>query len=218
MEDNRPVESNWVGFLLPYVPSESHHPRSSSIKTVLDALHEEYYPDGTVSTPIDAPPESALRTLQTVRLSLSPLFLIESNVLNVLAPGCADCRRMFVRSGVAWKALLQEKTSQSITVSSTSNPADRRASEQRKLSAHLEYDPTPVLVAQRNDIIRLWKNAEVQEILKRRRPWLNGSSGLCVAYCLFNIETHSEISSFMNDIGRITTLKYLPTDCKLPFC
>lgn len=100
---------------------------------------------------------------------------------------------MFVHAGVAWKALLQEKTSRAVPVSTASglsanNLADRRASENRKSSAHLEYDPTPVLVAQRNDIIRLWKNAEVQEILKRRRPWLNGSSGLCVAYCLLILE------------------------------
>jgi hypothetical protein len=167
---------------LQYHLNLTHLHGSSSIKTILDALDEEYYPDGFVSTPVNAPPESALRTLHTVRLSLSPLFLIESNVLNILAPGCADCRRMFVRSSVAWKALLEKKFSPPVLplASSSQDTASRRASE-RQLSARLEYDPTPVLVAQRDDIIRLWKHPGVQEILNKRRPSLKGSSGLYVA-------------------------------------
>ena len=187
MENNRPVESYWVRFLSSFsIIHVSSSSWSSSIKTILDALEEYFYPNGLVSKSVDAPAGSALHIFHTVRISLSPLFLIETNVLNVLAPGCADCRRMFVRTGVAWKALLQAKATRAVPVpstssESTSSPTGHRNSAQRQRSAHLEYDPTPFLVAQREDIIGLWKNAEVQEILKGRRPRLKGSSGLCVA-------------------------------------
>jgi hypothetical protein len=81
---------------------------------------------------------------------------------------------MFVRAGIAWKSLLHDKA----TGRSPNRSTGRRVSEQRQRSAHMEYDPTPVLLAQRDDIIGLWKNPEVQEILTRRRPLLKRSSGL----------------------------------------
>lgn len=58
-------------------------------------------------------------------------------------------------------------------------PLGRRGSQTR-VSANMVHDPTAVLVAQRDDIIALWRNPDFQKILKRRRPSLKGSSGLCV--------------------------------------
>jgi len=41
-----------------------------------------------------------------------------------------------------------------------------------------DYDPTSVLAAQKDDILELWDNEEVQKILKRRRPLLSDTPGL----------------------------------------
>lgn len=41
-----------------------------------------------------------------------------------------------------------------------------------------EDDPTSVLVAQRDDLIALWTNPEIQAVLERRRPRLEDSPGL----------------------------------------
>ena len=124
-----------------------------SLKSILDALEEEY--DNVV--PSDTTP-SPFRVLQRLRLSLSPLFFIELNLLKILSPDCVDCRGLTVRAGAAWQDVLSARIG--------------------KQGSGQGYDPTPVLVAQRNDIITLWRSAEIQEILARRCPKLKNSSGL----------------------------------------
>ena len=123
------------------------------MKSILDALEEEY--DNLVPFHATPPP---FRVLQRLRLSLSPLFFIESNLLKILSPDCADCRGLTVRAGAAWQDVLSAKMG--------------------KQGSGQGYDPTPVLIAQRNDIITLWRNADIQEILARRCPKLKRSAGL----------------------------------------
>ncbi|KAF9530777.1 heterotrimeric GTP-binding alpha subunit [Crepidotus variabilis] len=191
-------------FQLAFAPSHFERERSvwrivvqlnviGCMKTVLDALQDEYETNGThPSNPIEETSKAPLRALRRLRLSLSPLFFIESNLLKILAPECDDCRNMTVRAGAGWKALLQAKTSPFIP-SSAKGSSTRPSSVQGLIRQ--EYDPTSVLAAQRSDIVALWKDPEVQEILTRRRPRLIGSS-----------------SYFMNDIERIANLDYVPTD------
>jgi len=159
-----------------------------SIKTILDALSEEYNPKGAPPTPTDA--NSPRRALSRLRLSLSPLFFIEANLLKILSPECSDSRDMSVHAGTGWKALLRGKEL-------PSPGADSHTFGHRPTQTFLNQanDPTFVLAAQRDDIIALWKNPEVQEILKRRRPHLKQTPGF-----------------FMNDVERIATLDYVPTD------
>jgi guanine nucleotide-binding protein subunit alpha len=66
---------------------------------------------------------------------------------------------MSIRAGDDWKATLYSKSKGMEIVNQ-------------------EYDPTPILVAQRHDIISLWQNDETQQILAKRRPLLRRSSGL----------------------------------------
>ncbi|PPQ67438.1 hypothetical protein CVT26_007232 [Gymnopilus dilepis] len=163
----------------------------SSIKTILDALKEEYEPTGTFPvTPIDLPSQSAQRFLRRMRLALSPLFIIEANLVKLLAPECTDSRDLTVRAGSGWKALLRSQRNPSSP--STGSPLARRRSH--TILNH-ENDPTSILAAQRDDIIELWQNPEVQEILKRRRPHLREQPGF-----------------FMDDLARIATPNYVPTD------
>ena len=135
------------------------------MKSILDALEEEY--DNLV--PSDATPSGStpfgstpFRVLQRLRLSLSPLFFIESKLLKILAPDCTDCRGLTVQAGAAWQDVLNMKIG--------------------KRESSREYNPTPILIAQRNDIIALWRNAEIQEVLARRCPKLKRSSGLQVLH------------------------------------
>jgi len=58
-----------------------------------------------------------------------------------------------------------------------------------------DYDPTPFLEAQRRDIVSLWRNPTIQEILAKRCSSLKCSSGF-----------------FMDDIERITSPRFLPVD------
>jgi hypothetical protein len=147
-----------------------------TIKTILDALKEEYesgnaYP----ATPTNASPKSPLRMLRKMRLCLSPLFFIEANLLKILAPDSSDSRDMAVRAGHGWKALLRAKGNPF----ETNSERETRPGYQRSQAfISLENDPSSILVAQRHEIIALWDNPGVQEILTRRRPQLHESPGL----------------------------------------
>jgi len=149
--------------------------RFRSIKTILDALKEEYDSRGPSVTPTEA--HSPQRALSRLRLSLSPLFFIESNLLKLLAPECSDSRDMTVQAGAGWKSLFRQRERPSI--SSNSHSLGHRPSQ---TLINQENDPTFVLAAQRDDIATLWKNPEVQEILRKRRPKLKETPGLSVIF------------------------------------
>jgi len=74
------------------------------MKTILEALTEEYEPEGS---PADASKQTFLRELRRIRLGFSPLFFIESNLLKLTAPGCSDSRDMAMRAGNDWKTLVR---------------------------------------------------------------------------------------------------------------
>ncbi|KAF9032389.1 heterotrimeric GTP-binding alpha subunit [Panaeolus papilionaceus] len=158
-----------------------------SIKTILDALSEECEPQGPYSnnTGSQNASKSTLLYLRRMRFALSPLFSIESDLLRMLAPDCTDSRDMSVRAGAGWKTLLRMKNS-------GYNPRD---SYDVRPMLTPELDPTSVFAAQRDDIIAFWKDADIQDVLRRRRPRLRDTSGF-----------------FMDDLDRIATANYIPTD------
>ncbi|KIM43926.1 hypothetical protein M413DRAFT_17870 [Hebeloma cylindrosporum] len=197
-------ESGKVNFQLAFAPRHFERERPvwkiivqlniiGTIKTILDALKEEYEPgEEYPATPTDASPKSALRVLRKMRLCLSPLFFIETNLLRILAPDSLDSRDMAVRAGHGWKELLRAKGNPFVTDSERETQPGHRRSETLISS---ENDPSSILVAQRDEIIALWDNPSVREILKRRRPQLQDSPGF-----------------FMDDIARIATHDYVPSD------
>ncbi|KAF8881690.1 heterotrimeric GTP-binding alpha subunit [Gymnopilus junonius] len=163
----------------------------SSIKTILEALKEEYESaEGHLVTPVDSSSQSAQRFLRRMRLSLSPLFFIEANLVKLLAPECTDSRDLTVRAGNGWKALLRAQRNHNPSATGTS--ISRRRSQ---TTLGNENDPSSILVAQRDDILELWQSPEVREILKRRRPHIREHPGF-----------------FMDDLARIATPNYIPTD------
>ena len=147
---------------------------NSTIKTILEALKEQYDPgDAHPATPTDPSLQLPLRALRRTRLSLSPLFFIEANLLKILSPESLDSRDMAVRAGNGWRELLWAKSCPSPT---RGQPIPGHRPSQNLINSKI--DPSSVLVAQREEIISLWNNPDVQGILKRRRPRLRESPGL----------------------------------------
>lgn len=178
-------------------------------------MKEEYEPDDFPTTPIELSPNSPLRALRRMRLGLSPLFFIESNLLRILAPECKDSRDMAVRAGDGWKALLRSKCNP--FPNPPGSPKSDTTSTRRRSQAVIgnENDPTSILVSQRDDIISLWKNPETQEILNRRRPHFRDQPGLWVCWSWYtgiSIDACCLCCSFMDDLARIARTDYAPTD------
>ncbi|KAF9002158.1 heterotrimeric GTP-binding alpha subunit [Cyathus striatus] len=93
-----------------------------------------------------------------------------------------DLRRIRLGLGSGWKAMLNGSRRTSV------EPAGRTI-------LNHENDPTTVLAAQRGDIEELWTDPGVREVLRKRGVKLESSPGF-----------------FMNDIARIATPDYKPTD------
>ena len=130
---------------------------------MMEVLQEEYESESRDDSHPSSPPP-LLRDFRRIRLTFSPLFLIESNLLKLLAPGCSDSRDIVMRAGDKWKTLVHE----------------RHSTQEGSLELGLDgqNDPTSVLAAQKEDIIGLWTNRGLQAILERRRPKFEYSSGL----------------------------------------
>jgi len=136
----------------------------SSIKTILEALKEEYEPDDT--PPTNASRHPPLRELRRIQIGFSPLFFIEANLLKILAPGCSDSRDIAMRAGREWKTLVHR------------GPHALLGDNSSELGIGEKNDPTSVLVAQKDDIIAIWTNPCIQTVLEKRRPRLQDSPGL----------------------------------------
>ncbi|KAG2002422.1 guanine nucleotide-binding protein alpha subunit [Coprinopsis cinerea AmutBmut pab1-1] len=169
----------------------------SSLRLILDALKDEWEPSGsgaTPTTPTEASHRAPARKLRRLRLTLSPLFFIESNILKIISPNCKECRDVCV-SGTEWKVQLsrrQRPQGPPGGYEPRGGPPGRRRSQ-----SHInnENDPTNVLCASRDEIIDLWTDPIVQEVLRKRGVYLEQMPGF-----------------FMNDIARIAVPGYLPSD------
>ncbi|TFK72297.1 heterotrimeric GTP-binding alpha subunit [Pluteus cervinus] len=156
----------------------------SSIKRVLDILKEEWEPEELEipTTPdLDTP---LLRNLRRMRLGLSPLIFLENTLTHSLAPELAGSGDVCVRAGTPWKSLLNLR-----------RPSTASSESRRKTSSS---DPSSVLVASRDNIVALWEDQAVQEVLKRRELRLEFTSGF-----------------FLHDARRIASEDYVPTDADI---
>lgn len=156
----------------------------SSLKTILEALKEEYEPEDAASS-TDTLSHSPLRDLRRIQLGLSPLFFIESNLLKLLAPGCSDSRDMAMRAGNGWKALF-------------------RGDDGPRLGIRAEHDPTSVLIAQRDDIISLWESPGIRAILGKRRPGFEDSPGLLSWIFVFCDQAPSELTPLPFSLSKVS--------------
>ena len=155
----------------------------------MDALDDEWDSarDDPPLSPISensSPAESANRIPLTaehrrLQLGLSPLLTVGTHLNEKLLPEINDPklkREVCVRAGSGWKAVL------GISSSTSSTPAPR-ADKSRLLktdAADLEKveEASDLLTACRDDIIALWKDQTVKDVLKKRDVRLEESPGL----------------------------------------
>ncbi|TEB18686.1 heterotrimeric GTP-binding alpha subunit [Coprinellus micaceus] len=166
----------------------------SSLRIIVETLAQDWESNGAYPrTPTDSPADGPARKLRRLRLTLSPLFFIGSNVLKLISPDCKDnCREVCVR-GTEWKGLLKRRPRAS---SVSDAPEYSLASRRRSQSVvNQEIDPTSVLCGSRAEIIDLWADPLVRQTLQRHRVYLEQMPGF-----------------FLNDIARIATMDYLPSD------
>ncbi|KAF5350090.1 hypothetical protein D9756_009254 [Leucocoprinus leucothites] len=173
-----------------------------NMRAIIETLSAEWDPSPPAS-PAEA--SSAVRNFRRIRLSLSPLLIIENNLMKMLAPETKDpTKDVCVRAGSGWKALLQahrngqssppsprEGGAHSLLGASTGFVGKRQSHN----SLNNESDPSQALIAQREEILWLWKDHDVRRVLLKRGVQLEDTSGF-----------------FMNDAARIASPNYLPTD------
>lgn len=115
-----------------------------------------------------------IQKFRRVRLGLSPLFLIESNLRKFLSPlELEQPHDACLRVGPGWKQKL---------CSRIGSPTSGRRRSNTVTSS--EVDLTAVLAAQARDIIDLWEDSNVQRVLRRRKVCLEDNPALSV--CLFH--------------------------------
>ncbi|KAG5337161.1 hypothetical protein C0989_010446 [Termitomyces sp. Mn162] len=172
-----------------------------SLKLILEILSHEWE---SLITPDGRNPHPLTRELRRIRLSLSPLLFVGQNAMQIIGPGTEDPHNVCVRPGSNWKALIRERLDLSLDLDLNSTCVkDERRDRNGNLNRNRrsqnpltkEIDPTPVLVASKNDIEELWKDTRVRAVLKRRGVKMEEMPGF-----------------FLDDLGRIADQDYVPTD------
>ncbi|SJL11623.1 uncharacterized protein ARMOST_15029 [Armillaria ostoyae] len=189
--------------------------QDSSIDARLDSGNEsepDSDPDNHFyrSQPPLPPPSSSFDEL---RMRLLPLKHIEQLLIAKLVPPDEDeathlagpshsssvrTSEIFVRPGPAWKgglarARVHYPSSTSIDTSSSSGGS--RPVSAGDIGLETPDEPQEVLHSCRRDMIHLWSDKGVRRVLKKKRIRVEEFPGF-----------------FLNDLERITSLKYMPTD------
>lgn len=157
-----------------------------SVKTILEALEEEW------GASYASPPTDRRHTVTSnhrrLRMALSPLLVLDTSLNRLLSPstGSDSPRELSVRAGSPWQLLL-----------SPTSETFQRSTRVRSPTGSSE-DLTRVVAACRQDIIALWEDSAVREVLRDREVSLEASSGF-----------------FLHDTARIATADYEPTDADI---
>ncbi|QRW22455.1 G-protein alpha subunit [Rhizoctonia solani] len=212
-------------FQLMYSPNAFHSERSSwraviylnlarSVRKILDALDPASFvedvepptpdPEQRPGTALSIRTEEKLAHISELRLRLQPLMLLEDQLNRTLAgdlsgneleptrlgsyaaphrdSGDKQDKEVAVRSGSTWKKAL--------------NPfKGKRSDDDDAYTWDDPNDPGHTIFALREDMLALWRDPFVQDVLHKRRLQLEHTAGF-----------------FLNDMERITERRYIPTD------
>lgn len=164
----------------------------SSVKKLLSIVEDELEMSGPRSrSPTGSTPSSLSDHHRRTRMRLLPLLSMETNLTRQLLPEHYDPSRtpeICVRAGSGWKTVLER-----VTLERRVPPTGQRRPMTN--DGRSKDDPTLVLAASKNDIISLWEDESVREVLKRRGVRLEDSPGF-----------------FLTDTARIATVDYEPTE------
>ena len=92
--------------------------------------------------------------------------------MKILSPDIGDARGLCVRAGSGWKELLGHRGKKA------ANDQESNGGPRSHTVINNENDPTNVLSAQKGDIIALWEDQMVQDILRKRGIRLEDQPGL----------------------------------------
>ena len=138
-----------------------------------------------------------------IRMRLSALLPIEDELMKKLLPdGGAATKDVCVRAGSGWKGIVSALSENTSTlgpivpvkplVSAMKGSANSRPNT---ADARFKDNPTAVLAACKDDIVTLWEDHIVQDVLKKHNIRLQDMPGF-----------------FLNDAGRIAAINYEATD------
>jgi guanine nucleotide-binding protein subunit alpha len=137
-----------------------------------------------------------------IRMRLSPLLSMEAVLARKLLPENYDperSREICVRANSGWKATLERATSPEPRAGHGSNGNSRRPNSRAGANeGRNRDDPTAVLAACKDDIINLWGDPVVRDILNKHNVRLEDSPGF-----------------FLNDAPRVADLNYEPNDADI---
>ena len=201
-----------------------------SIRTIIDALSDNRRP------PVDSGGEDSDEDsagmpseLEQLKMRLLPLRHIEALLIAKLVPpnedeathlghkGKANCSissesdrshhspEVFVRGTSSWKGLLAKGVSR----------INGRPISAGSAGLETRDEPQEVLHSCRRDIMALWDDPTVRDILRRRKIRPEEFPGLCANCCFSVIATQNKkkhFYSFLNDLERVTNLRYMPSD------
>ncbi|KAF5368102.1 hypothetical protein D9758_004382 [Tetrapyrgos nigripes] len=167
----------------------------ASIKTILSAIHDDdsgSADDKRPSPPLTPPhtptkDDTVNKSLRRLHLRLTPLLSVETNVNRMVSVDPVGSKDICVRAGNSWKSKLGFRDSTRASFESEDMPTHSQASTQADLSRLLE--------ACKDDLIELWANTDVQEILTTKEINLPDMPGF-----------------FLDDVARIASPDYEPTD------
>jgi guanine nucleotide-binding protein subunit alpha len=169
---------------------------SSSIKKLLEVLQDEMdsVPQAKPSTPsmsvsrstssVRLPGTTLTDNHRRIRMRLSPLISMEAALARKLLPENFDpersSREICVRANSGWKTTLERATSPDTRPgSSSAKSGARRVSARPGTSDNRSRDdPTAVLAACKDDILLLWEDPIVRDVLKKHHVRLEDSPGL----------------------------------------
>ena len=138
-----------------------------------------------------------------IRMRLSALLPIEDELMKKLLPdGGAANKDVCVRAGSGWKGIVSALSENTSTlgpvvpvkplVSAMKGSANSRPNT---ADARFKDNPTAVLAACKDDIVTLWEDHIVQDVLKKHNMRLQDMPGF-----------------FLNDAGRIAAINFEPSD------
>ncbi|THU96803.1 G-alpha-domain-containing protein [Dendrothele bispora CBS 962.96] len=167
-----------------------------SVKTILNALENNDSSEDLLSsitiTPPQTPPtdDPVKRNHRKLHLRLSPLLSVETNVNKMLSVDAVASKDICVRAGSGWKSKLGFRDSTRSSFESMELPTHSQSANQEDLSR--------MLAASKDDIIQLWGDPEIQELLWSREIYLSSMPGF-----------------FLDEVARIAAPDYEPTDCDI---
>ncbi len=157
---------------------------------------------------------------EATRLHLAPLANSNDPTAGILRHPTRTVgldQEVFVRSGYSWKGhmakVLRGSSHKTNGLYSSTAPTvgGRPNSANASLGGAVPDEVTEMLHYCRDDLVALWKDPAVREILRRSRIRLEELPGLSVLSYVSNYMANGPLS-FLDQLDRITALDYTPCD------